>query len=302
MSIQLKSGELTLKLESAGEKYRGSRFDWNGFAVSAKFRGVELLGEEKPRFQRNPAIFGRGLNNEFGIKKCVGYDDCAVGEWFPKIGTGWLRKDDKPYFFYNQYVLDPLSFSSDVSADRTRATFACESGERNGYAYRYVKKYSLEGASFRISYELENLGSKPIDTDEYVHNFLCVGGKRMDSGYSLSFPWKLNPLRFIETNNPDKILSVEENRVLVTGKTENQFYLGGLTEGVGAKDGLAAQWTLTHAGKKISLTEKGSFAPAAVHLWGWKSVISPEVFFAFRLEPGKSVAWERTYEAGRIQG
>ena len=157
---------VAFKAVLAGEKYRGSRFDWNGFAVSARFRGVELLGEEKPRFQRNPAIFGRGLNNEFGIKKCVGYDDCAVGEWFPKIGTGWLRKDDKPYFFYNQYELDPVSFSSDVSSDRTRATFTCESGERNGYAYRYVKKYSLDGASFRISYELENLGTKPIDTDK----------------------------------------------------------------------------------------------------------------------------------------
>lgn len=300
MPIILKNKELTLTLEKAGEKYRGSRFDWNGFVSQAKFRGVTLLGQEKPRFQRNPAIFGRGLHNEFGIKKCIGYDDCAVGEWFPKIGTGWLRKDEKPYFFYTQYPLEPLSFDCEITG-KTGATFTCESGERNGYSYRYTKKISLEDSSFRVLYTLENTGSKPLETDEYVHNFLCIGGRRMDAGYSVSFPWKIDGARLIETNNPDEVLSIAENRVDVVGQTDNQFYLGGLSEGVTEADGLAAGWTLSEERRKIRLSERGSFVPSAVHLWGWKSVISPEVFFSFSVESGNIVSWERAYSVSSFR-
>lgn len=294
MAITLKNKDIELQVEKAGEKYRSSRFDWNGFVSSLKFHGVELLGQEKPRFQRNPAIYGRGLQNEFGINKCIGYNDCAVGEWFPKIGTGWLKKDDKPYFFYTQYELEELSFASKVTGD-SEAIFACDSGERNGYAYRYTKQITLENSGFSITYSLENKGKKTLDTNEYVHNFLCIGAQRIDCPYSLSFPWKLDPSRFAETNNPDGILLPNGNRIEVTGKTGKQFYLGGLSAGATKKSGLAAEWVLEHTGKKIRLEEKSPFEPEAVHLWGWKSVISPEVFISVRAEPGKTVTWKRVY-------
>jgi hypothetical protein len=299
MPITLKNRDLALTVESAGEKYRGSRFDWNGFVSQARFRGVTLLGQEKPFLQRNPALFGRGLHNEFGIKKCIGYDDCAVGEWFPKIGTGWLKKDEKPYFFYTQYPLEPLSFECDA-VGKTEASFVCESGERNGYAYRYVKRISLEDSTFRIRYELRNAGSKPIETDEYVHNFLCIGGRRMDEGYSLSFPWKLDPAHFVETSNPDGILVPTGNRMDVVDQTDSQFYFGGLSEGVSPDDGLCASWTLSDSRRKISLSEKSPFIPSGVHVWGWTRVISPEVFFPFRVEPGATVSWERVYTASSL--
>jgi hypothetical protein len=294
MSIILKNKDISLRLEKAGEKYKGSRFDWNGLVVGASFRGVSLLGQEKPLFQRNPAVFGRGLHNEFGIKKCIGYDDCAVGEWFPKIGTGWLKKDEKPYFFYTRYEMDPLRFAFDVNG-KTEAVFFCESGERNGYAYRYTKKITLEETSFRIFYTLENCGEKKLESDEYVHNFLCIGNRRMDEGYSLAFPWVLDPSRFIETKNPDGNISVAGDRLDVTGECEDQFYFGGLSEGVEEKDGLAASWTLADSVRKIQISEKSSFAPSGVHVWGWKSVICPEVFFPFSIEKGNIVSWERVY-------
>jgi len=294
MSFGLKNKQIELRLEKAGERYRGSRFDWNGLVTQVRFRGTTVLGEEKPLFKRNAARFGRGLHNEFGIKTCVGYDDCKTGEWFPKIGTGWLKKDDKPYFFYTEYELDRLRFDCEVTPD-SRALFTCESGERNGYAYRYTKEILLEEAGFRIRYNLENTGSKTLATEEYTHNFLCVGGRPMDAGYSLVFPWKIDPARLGENVNPDGILSIEENRIPVTGKTKKEFYLGGLSNGVTGRDGLASEWTLTHAPSGISVSEKGSFAPSAVHVWGARSVISPEVFFSFKIEAGNILSWERNY-------
>jgi hypothetical protein len=299
MSIILKNAEIVLKLEKAGEKYRGSRFDWNGLVSSAVYKGVSFLGEEKPMFQRNPRLFGRGLHNEFGIKRCIGYDECEVGGWFPKIGTGWLKKDDKPYFFYTAYESEPLSFSCDVT-DSRRAVFTCDSGERNGYAYRYTKEISLEGPRIRIHYNLENCGKKPLETDEYVHNFLCIGGKRMDAGCSVSFPWKLDSSRFTENVNPDLALAVEDSRVIVRGKAAGQFYLGGLSGGVTEHNGLAASWIYADERSKLCVSEKGSFVPSGVHLWGWKSVISPELFFSFKIEGGNSLSWERAFTVAEL--
>ncbi len=300
MAFNLKNKTLSLKLEKAGERYKGSRFDWNGLVSQVRYRGITVLGEEKPLFKRNAARFGRGLHNEFGIKTCIGYDDCAVGEWFPKIGTGWLKKDENPYFFYTRYELEPLSFDCAVSGDAS-ALFTCESGERNGYAYRYTKEILIEDSGFRIKYNLENTGTKPLATEEYVHNFLCVGNRRMNSGYSLSFPWKIDLERLVENVNPDGILSIEEHRVVVTGTTQKEFYLGGMSKGMTGKDGLAPQWTLLHEPTGIRMTETGSFTPSGVHVWGARSVISPEVFFSFKIEAGNILSWERVYTLSSIR-
>ena len=313
MAFSLSAGDVELAVERAGERYRWCRFDWNGLVSSLKFRGVELLGQEKPFLSRNDRKFGRGLHNEFGIKTCVGYDDCSVGEWFPKIGVGWLRKDSKPYFFFTEYERDPISFDCDRSADGSSAAFRCESGNRNGYAYRYEKTIRAVDTGLSVRYRLENSGERPIVTDEYTHNFLRFGGRRMERGYELSFSRELDPARFSKTVDPDGILSVVGNRVALGGKTREQFYIGGISAraddaraddvarvGIPAGCGLLAQWTLAHTGLGVSLSERGSFAPAAIHLWGWKDVISPEVFFPIRAEPGETVEWERTYEAASI--
>ncbi len=295
MAILIKNDDFLLKLERPGERYTGSRFDWNGLVSSVRFRDIELLGQEKPWFQRNPSRFGRGLHNEFGIKQAVGYQDCHAGEWFPKIGTGWLKKDENPYFFYNDYELDPLSFQDSTDGQDT-VIFSCDSGERNGYAYRYTKRVTLSADGFTITYTLENTGSKRIETDEYVHNFLSLGGKRMGPGYTLEFPWNIEEVILVEQVDPDNILKLSGNTVTFAGRARNQFYLGGLTGGETAVDGVAAQWRLENSG--LFIAETGNFTPDAVHLWGWKHVISPEVFFAFSLEPGESVSWERVYTAG----
>ena len=47
MAIILDNGNVRIKIETAGENYKGSRFDWNGTVISAKFNEIETLGEEK---------------------------------------------------------------------------------------------------------------------------------------------------------------------------------------------------------------------------------------------------------------
>jgi len=103
----------------------------------------------------------------------------------PEDRNGLAEKDTEPYFIYREYPLEELSFDCEVSGQR-EVRFTCEPRERSGYAYRYVKTITLADSSFTIRYAIENLGSKPLETDEYVHNFLRVGQRRMDASYSLS--------------------------------------------------------------------------------------------------------------------
>ena len=111
MSITLKNELLAVTVETAGEKYCGSRFDWNGTVTGINYKNISILSAEKLPALEDIKFHGSGLHNEFGIKNCIGYDEINVGEWFPKIGTGWLKKDDEPYFFYKNYEIDPLDFS-----------------------------------------------------------------------------------------------------------------------------------------------------------------------------------------------
>lgn len=298
MAVRLKKGDLVLKLEKAGERYKGSRFDWNGLVSSIQFQGIQLLGQEKPFFQRNARIFGRGLHNEFGIIRPLGYDECSSGEWFPKIGVGWLKRDENPYFFFTQYPVEPVATVCN-KIDETRAVFTSDSGVRNGWGWHYTKEIEVEGASFTIRYSLENTGTKIIETDEYVHNFMCIHNKKIGANYVLEFPFDLDTSRCLEIVDPENLLSVTGKSVRLKETASKQFYLGGLSQGLTEKDGLAAQWTLKEKTSGISVSETGSFTPSGVHLWGWTKVISPEVFFSFRIEPGNVMTWERVYSIKR---
>ncbi len=294
MPIALKKGNVRLAIERAGEKYRACRFDRNGTVVSARFRGTEFLSDERPFLLRDRSRFGRGLHNEFGIKTCVGWDDCEVGDWFPKIGVGWLRKKPAPYRFHEDYEIEEIDFRVTSETD-DRAVFECSSGVRNGWGYEYKKEVSIEGDGFTLRYTLENSGTKAIATEEYVHNFLRIGGARLGPGYRLTLPWCPDRSRFEKLVDPQGVLNIFGDELSFAGKARKVYFIGGLSGGIGAAEGLAARWTLSQDRLGLSLTETGSFLPSALNLWGHGSVISPEIFYSFSLEPGNVLSWERKY-------
>lgn len=321
MSIKLKNERLSVKIETAGEKYNGSRFDWNGTVTSLKFDGIQLLGEEKPRGKRDDHIYGRGLHNEFGIRSCIGYDECDTDGRFPKIGTGWLKKDDKPYFFYTQYDVEQITFSHEETG-KTLTICQCDSGIHNGFGYNYTKTFTLDNTTLNIEYRLENTGTKTLATNEYVHNFFLPGGgrgksRRIDENISLDFGWAFNKAKLAENVRSDGILLINaagsarsidetkdiagknEARIQVIKTPQDEFFLGGLWQArlpsffqSGAS---VAHWTISDHKTGISITEKDDFTPDGCDLWGYKGAMCPEMFFAFTLESGDIVTWKRSY-------
>lgn len=295
MAIILKNKNLKLKIETPGEKYRGSRFDWNGTVTKIWYKGKQLLSEEKKLFNRNARIYGRGLHNEFGIKNVIGYDDIPVGEYFPKIGTGWLKKDEKPYFFFTQYKLDALDFSWQKISDE-KAVFMCDSGIRNGYGYHYTKTVELKEDTFVISYSLENIGEKKIETTEYVHNFLLPCGKSVSPDLELNFNWEYDKADLSENVKTDGLVDFIPNGAKFLKVPDVEYFLGGVWEARKDKNfGQNGGWTLKDSCSGITMKESDSFVPHHSDVWGHNKCISPELFIWLEVEPEKTMEWSRTY-------
>ena len=302
MAIILENNNVSLIIESAGENYKGSRFDWNGTIVSATYKGIETLGEEKRLFHRNKKIFGRGMHNEFGIKRPIGYDDAGEDGLFPKIGTGWLKKNNVPYFFYTQYPIKPLDFDYAITQDKV--FFLCNSGFCNGYAYEYTKVISLLENGFSTKYILKNTGEKTLETDEYVHNFLRLGKSKTGKGQKITFSMEIDEEALDENVDPCKNLKIQGNTVeiLSTPKKGKEFFLGVLTGKIFINEDskIKGKWTLTDERLGLSMSETCDFNIEKADLWGHCENISPELFYSFSIKPGEETSWTRTIEYAEL--
>jgi hypothetical protein len=286
---------LKLEIQSPGEFYRGSRFDWSGcitqvvLAGKHSFCGTESTDEQKLN------TLGRGFYNEFGISSAIAYDDCKPGEYFHKIGTGLLRKQDNaPYSFFKTYEIENILIQSEISAKQVQ--FTIESPMIRGYSYFLRKTISLDGSEFLIEYELRNTGKLAFSTNEYVHNFLCINGRSIDSSYVLSFPFKIDPDNFIETVNPDSNVFFGDNSVNWKKEVNPTFFFARLNNDKSESCG----WKLVHKEEKAGISEECSSVVSHVNLWGEKHVVSPELFHPISLLPGACDIWKRKYSLFEI--
>ena len=271
------------------EGYNSSRFDWTGKITKVEFRDIELTGMENP-FGQQRQNHGRGFFNEFGIVAPLGFDEADRGEWFHKIGIGLLKKDAEAYSFQKQYEIRPANF--EVKQERHKLLIICTSEEMNGYAYGLKKEIELLAGGFVSRYWLKNTGEKSINTTEYNHNFLAIANDSIGENYCLAFPFTLRPDQFEETVNPEEKVVVGAQEIQFSGSPQEQFFFSNLSGGAYVEPG----WELLHSKKKIGIRERVDFPSNSINLWGWKHVISPEIFFPLSVEPDQSLEWSRTYE------
>ncbi len=145
------------------------------------------------------------------------------------------------------------------------------------------KEIELHENSFTIKYYLQNTGEKDIITNEYVHNFTAINNDSIGDNYILKFPFQLKPELFEETVNPEQKVDIGQNEIKFNSTPKEQFFFSNLTGG----ENVDAAWELINLESKIGISETGSFQTNKVNLWGWKHVISPELFFNIFIKPGQ---------------
>ena len=291
----LKNKDLIVRLDLPEEGYSFSRFDWTGKISEVTYKNVAISGREKPD-GRDQDLFGRGFYNEFGIDKALGFEEAETGDWFHKIGVGLLKKDGSEYLFHKKYPIRPARFQS--KGDAGKILLKCTSEEVNGYSYVLEKEIRLEESGFRIKYKLRNTGVKKISTQEYAHNFMAIDKNLMGPGYFLHFPFEIKAQKFGETVNPEGHVDFGSRSAEFRGSPNEQFFFSNLS----GDEKVKASWELIHLKSKLGIRETGSFDTRKINLWGWRHVISPELFVNININPGQSTVWSRNYEIFSIDG
>jgi hypothetical protein len=239
-------------------------------------------------------FLGKGLFNEFGINSPLGFEETPMGGWFHKIGVGLLKKEHKEYLFHRNHLIKPAHF--DITCEDQKIIIVCKSEPVNGYCYVLKKEITISENSFTIDYLLHNTGEKKIVTDEYVHNFIAINNALIDKDYLLKFPFPLNPTLFDETVNSENKVEIGNDSISFNENPRKQFFFSNLT---GGKE-LEAEWTLINLKASLGMKEIGSFKTDKINLWGWRHVISPELFFKISVDPKKTIEWSRKFEVFKI--
>ncbi|MEO0583449.1 MAG: hypothetical protein AAF135_14585, partial [Bacteroidota bacterium] len=214
--------------------------------------------------------------------------------WFHKIGVGLLKKDGGAYAFHQPYEIRPAQF--DFLGNDQHVKIICTSEESNGYAYILQKEIKVEGSSLIIGYELQNVGEKAIQTDEYVHNFFGIGGEWMGKDYVLFFPYELKEEKFGANVNPEQKVEIGKDDIRFNGTPSEPFFFSNLTGGESKR----AVWVLKNHKNGIIIQESTDFPTDKINLWGTQHVISPELFYKIDLKAGETVRWIRKYDFEKL--
>lgn len=283
-NIILDNGILKVEIDYPGNNYKGSRFDWTGFITAVTLDDKYSFCTSES-LVANQGSGGVGLCNEFGIHTPIGYNLAKPGEKFPKLGVGLLtRPDETDYFFFDKYQVSP--FNVKVIEESDSITFISEPLDCNGYAVKMTKKLSLKENVLKINYQLENVGTQSIITEEYCHNFISINQNLVGDGYILKFPYK------IDIKEVPDVLTFKNNEITLNKTPEKDFHCN--IEGFDSVD--KHYWELIFEPLKAGVREHSDFPIKSVALWGTTHVISPEVFIDVNIRPGQTQQWTRIYE------
>lgn len=290
MGNRLSNGILSVDIADV-EAYKGTRFDWTGFITQVTLEQGKHTFCVPESLIPSEGSGGQGLCNEFGISRAIGYDEITAGEWFPKPGVGLLQKQNlQPYSFTEDYTMQP--FSIDIEVETHAITYTVHPMESNGYAMQLTKTISVSEDKLKIGYELQNKGSKPFQTEEYVHNFIGIDNIKAGKEYELRLPGNIKVTE-TESDYTAGLLQISENRLSWKEEPDKPFYcmLGGWKQSCSDYN-----WELIHKPSGTGVRESGDFPITRMALWGERHVISPEVFVNISVLPRESKKWSRTYQ------
>ncbi|UQZ35779.1 hypothetical protein C2I18_20955 [Paenibacillus sp. PK3_47] len=291
MSYKLSNGILTVEIAGTGD-YGGTRFDWTGFITQVTLEKGRHSFCVPESLVPGHGSGGTGLCNEFGISRAIGYEEAMPGEWFPKPGVGLLQKTGpEPYSFNGEYPLIPFQISEEATGQSL--TYIVQPMECRGYSMQLTKTIALHDNRLDISYVLENKGTKPLHTEEYVHNFVGIDGAGIGAGYILRLPGEAG-VKDPESSYTAELLDCSGNAITWNQEPDGRPFYCQVTGW--EKQDADCYWELVHEPSGAGVRESGDFVPQKVALWGEQHVVSPEVFADISILPRHSKHWRRSYQ------
>lgn len=305
LALALLIGGLPLSRVAAGEPPREFRLGDARFSATVRAPLEAWIQSIGPRFETTAAVTSvrldgleyltaQGLADEFNPKWIAppGYNEARPGEAFLKIGVGTLRRLDHYRYLFGQFPVQRLAPNRLVRATATEAAFSQAFDSGLGYAYVYEKTYRVDPAraTLRICYRLRNTGAKPLLTEQYNHNWFCLGDAPQ-CGTTVRSPFALQPA----PDQPFDGLEIRSGRLTLTrpvarpSSASTLQYVRAWRNRLRIENPASGQWVAV----------SGDFPVSRFSLFANAEAVCPEVFCQWTLPPGASAEWERVYQFGQ---
>jgi hypothetical protein len=293
----LTNGEVDLVVflpDAANGYYRSSRFDWSGIVACASYRGHTYFGEWFDRYDplTNDAVTGPAEEFRADEGKEIGYAEAPVGGEFLKPGVGVLKKiSDKPYQFGTFYpIVDHGEWT--VKQKGRSLVFTQRLQSKIGFAYLYTKTIELDAHKpvFKLKHSLTNLGTKPIDTNVYDHDFFMLDHKptgKQDQVTMGFTPVAEKPL--------GEAAEVRGNTIAFTMTPDREHAAAGDLKGFTGRPGeYRAHLVDTESG--VGILQSSASPISRFYFWSTSKTICPELYIPVHVAPGRKQMWEIRYQ------
>ncbi|MDE3198018.1 MAG: hypothetical protein KGN84_16845 [Acidobacteriota bacterium] len=281
--------------DSVNGYYRATRFDWSGQIPDLQYKGHSYFGMWNPAPydpKLHDAIMGpveEFLTNGMGL----GYSEAKAGGTFVKIGVGVIRKPDEPKFqqFHTYEIVDNGKWTVKKHADSVEFTQVVRD-PNSGYAYEYTKVVKLVKGKPQLvlAHRLKNIGTKPIESDVYEHNFYMIDKQPTGPDVVVKFPFDVhaagNFKGFAETRGKELVYLKE----LPPGQSA-QSELTGFSSDVKDYD-ITEENTKTGAGVR----QTANRPIVRINYWSIRSTACPEAYIHMNIAPGKEFTWNISYD------
>jgi len=289
--IEISNNEVQMKVylpDPENGLYRATRFDWSGIIGSVRYKGHEYFGYWK---DTQDPLFHEDLPGpvEGYIEPGLGYSEAEPGGKFIRIGVGILEKEEESeYKWRDTYkILDHGKWTTEHGDDWIR--FSHEIKSDIGYGYVYTKLIRLKSNGFIIEHELHNVGEKPIETDQFNHNFFMIDGEPSGPSFTISFPYP------ISTNDDLKgFLEINGNDLSFVKKLEedNSVFLD--LEGY-SQEVTDHQVTVVNHKSGAGVTFSVNKPLHRMAFWACETTLCPENSIWISVEPAEKEAWTSDY-------
>ncbi len=288
--VILSNGKVEMKIFLPDKEqglYRATRFDWSGVIGSVHYKGHEYFGYWKNTHDPN---FHEDLMGpvEGYIEPGPGYEEAPPGGSFIRIGVGVLKKEiEAEYDWRKTYeILDHGTWEIEQGEDWIRFTHILESDI--GYSYRYTKTVRLKEDGFVLDHTLENTGTRPLETDQFNHNFFMIDGEPSGPAFRISFPFRPET-----DDDPKGYAKLTGNDLVFTRELKDDaFFL--LLEGY-SQDPEDHRVTVLNQKTGAGVTFRVDKPLYRMAFWACETTLSPENSIWLSVDPGEKESWTSDY-------
>jgi hypothetical protein len=278
--------------------YRASRFDWSGVVPCLTYKGHTYFGIWFDRYDPmiHDAIAGpvEEFRSSDGLSS-IGYSEAEPGGLFIKPGVGVLRKvDNSPYRFAFTYEqVDRGKWTVHIKRDQVTFTQTLRSPIGISFVYEKTLKLAKNEPVLLVEHHLKNIGSKPIDSEVYNHDFYMIDKTPTGPGMVVHFPFapqpktSLGPRAKIDGHD---LVYLQDLSSQGPGARQVSSYLIGFSDNPSDYD-----ITVENKNTGVGVEQTADVPISQLNFWSISTTICPEAYVHLNVAPGQTTHWNIRY-------